>query len=676
MRGLSMHQLIPMWHWSDPSTRGSKAMSSEHDVYDRLIIRGDVWAKQSRTPNKNGTYPYFKVSSKITSQEIEKSLHSNENTIGVYTVKPTDNTVINPTIDIDNHEGITDVLNDVKIVYTALKAAGMYPYIEASGGLLKDGAHVGIICKPTAAATTKRAIEQILKKSGLRHEVNPKQETVKEGGYGNAVKLPWQYNNRTKARSQIINPETFEPFGKDDAIKYMLDLPDTVFQETEPIDIPIKPKIEAQKAAIETDKASVGLSEFLKNPKIKLCVASAYEESWVFHGKGGEGHNFRIAIAGNLVYNGATDEQVHDYFSIQTDYSKKATTYQLRSIKEYLASGKKPMGCPKIMADCPTLLNGMCVTCPNNPNEKKSKAPSIETLGESEQICTDMRNSKRLAAKVGVNARYCSNWKTWIVFNGKQWVREEGGVMLRYARQVVLDLEREALLITDFEKKKEVMDNALRCESTPRLKSMVELCQSEEGMTIDENIFDADPMLFNLQNGTLNLTTGKLQPHNPLDYQMKISPVTFDPNAKCDRWLKFLDEALSYNDEGENEQDKKIHHTKKKNIIGYLKRHSGYILTGIVNEEQFLILYGDGGHGKSKYVGAIAYVMGDYHDKVDIATIQESIKSKNGSSPTPDIVKLKGLRFISTSEPEKGLKLNESRIKDFTGRDPITGGIT
>jgi hypothetical protein len=107
-------------------------MSSENDVYDRLIIRGDVWAKQSRTANKNGTYPYFKVSSKITSQEIEKSLHSNEKTIGVYTVKPTDNTVINPTIDIDNHDGKTDILTDVKTVYNALKTAGMSPYTQVS----------------------------------------------------------------------------------------------------------------------------------------------------------------------------------------------------------------------------------------------------------------------------------------------------------------------------------------------------------------------------------------------------------------------------------------------------------------------------------------------------------------------------------------------------------------
>ncbi len=321
----------------------------------------------------------------------------------------------------------------------------------------------------------------------------------------------------------------------------------------------------------------------------------------------------------------------------------------------------------KIVYDSPS-CNKFKVTPIKEPKSRKKPIEKSDELDENDPMYTDMRNSKRLVKIVGENARYCSSWKSWMIFNGKYWEMDKSGRMLRWARQVVIELQKEAILIEDTNKKKTALSNALKCEALPRLKSMVELCQSEFGMSIDENEFDKNKILFNVQNGTLDLTTGKIRTHSPSDFITKISPVVYNPEAKCTRFMDFLEEALLFGDE-EMEMITRIAH--RTNLISYLQRFSGYCLTGNVKEEQFCILYGDGGHGKSKYTGAIAYVLGDYHGKVDIATIQESVRGKDGSSPTPDLVKLKGLRLVTASEPEKGLKLNESRIKDFTGRDPI-----
>lgn len=303
-------------------------------------------------------------------------------------------------------------------------------------------------------------------------------------------------------------------------------------------------------------------------------------------------------------------------------------------------------------------------------NKKQIKDHGFEPSGISnDPIYTDMRNSQKLAIKIQKKAKYNSSSKKWIVYTGKRWEEDKKGLLLRFAREVVRELQQEALAIEDFEARKNAIVNALKCEALPRLKSMVELCQSEEGVCVDAVEFDANKMLLNVQNGTLDLTNGKLLPHNPLDYITKIGPVSYDPTAKCDRFIQFLNEALLWGEE-EDKMEDRIKHTQ--NIIEYLKRFSGYCMTGNTKEEQFLILLGDGGHGKSKWVGAVGYVLGDYYNKIDIATIQESVKGKDGSTPTPDIVKMKGLRLISTSEPDKGLRLNESRIKDFSGRDPIT----
>lgn len=652
-------------------------MSTEYDVYQRLVARWDAWSQQMKTPkdDESGKYDYFTKKYPLTRKIIDGSILGREVTIGAFTINPKDNTVRNPQVDFDNHDEKNNVIEEVVKLYKELKRVGYYPYIEASSGELAQGAHVGLICKPTDARVCKSVLDNVLEKLGLKgHEVFPKQTEVEVGKYGNLVKLPFQYNNRSKARSQIINPETMQPFERHDAINYLMALPDTVLAEIQSIETIAPVMIEDHKAPDNCDKS---ILEFMtKNKKIKPCIVATYTDKLELHGRGDEGHDFRLFIAGNLIYNGASDKQAHDYFKIQSDYSEKETSKQIKSTHNYLNGGEKPMGCKKVMELCAELLEGKCDTCPKKPKDMmKERGTASEIEINHEMIFTDMRNSKKLAKKVGINARYCTTWKSWVVFNGKQWVREDGGLMMRYAREVVNDLEKKAILISDFEEKKEAIKNALRCESTARLKSMVELCQSEEGITIEERVFDSDPMFFNVQNGTINLKTGILQPHNPLDYQMKISPVTFNKNAKCERWMKFIEEALGYEESfyaDESEADKKNYEIKQTNIKQFLKRHAGYSLTGDTSEEEFLILFGDGGNGKSKYMGGISYVMGDYFGKLDIQSIQGSIKNRDGSSPTPDIAKLKGLRFLVCSEPEKGLKLNESRIKDFTGRDEIT----
>jgi P4 family phage/plasmid primase-like protien len=348
----------------------------ELDVYRRIIPRWDVWSKQDTEPNEKGRFGYRAQKRELTGDDVIRSLVSTGHTIGVYTVKPIDNTVVNPTIDIDNHDGKSVVDADVKIIYTALRAGGMFPYIEASAGELKDGAHVGVICKPTLAATAKKAIQQILQLTGLKHEVNPKQESVAGDGFGNLVKLMWQYNNRTKARSQIIDPETWEPMERQAAIEYMMALPDTFFESEPAVEIP--PMAVKEVVAVPSViKSSDGESfvEIFRDVRIKPCIARAFDEGWELHGKGDEGHEFRLAAAGNLLYNGVDEELVYEYFRKQKDFSRKETEKGIKSIRRYLAGGNnRPMGCPKIKERCPTLLNGMCKTCSNNPDKKKKES--------------------------------------------------------------------------------------------------------------------------------------------------------------------------------------------------------------------------------------------------------------------------------------------------------------
>ncbi|GEM_PF-3573388 len=345
-------------------------------VYDRLISRKDVWAQQARKPDESGKFGYFKKDS-LTPELILRSVETTAVTIGAYCINNKDNTVRNPQIDIDNHDGNTDVRTDAKKIYDELVKAGAHPYIEASSGTIEGGAHIGIICQPTPAGQAKCFLENILKKLALDHEVFPKQTEIGKDGFGNLVKLPFQYNNRTRSRSTILDPETLEPMETEQAVEYMLGLPDTHIPETG------QDKIRVDKLG---QQERTDILEFLEDPgnKIKPCVVACFKEVWVLHGKNDEGHNFRFAVCTELIGAGASDEMVLEYFSIQPDFSVSDSKYQINQIRE---KGYKATGCKKLRTQCKTLLKDRCETCERKPVKRtKTEDSEVQPQEDAEEV--------------------------------------------------------------------------------------------------------------------------------------------------------------------------------------------------------------------------------------------------------------------------------------------------
>ncbi len=267
---------------------------------------------------------------------------------------------------------------------------------------------------------------------------------------------------------------------------------------------------------------------------------------------------------------------------------------------------------------------------------------------------SDVGNGQRLVDMFGADIRFCFPWGVWFVWNGRYWEQDKTGEMARRCKKTVHLMFEEAIEIKDADKKKEFLRFCLRSEAESRLNSMASCASSELGIPVLPEQLDKDPWILNVQNGTIDLKTGQLRPHKQSDMLTKMSPVIYDPSATAPVWDAFLKKIFQDNI----------------NIISYIQRKSGYCLTGVTQEEDIDILWGTGGNGKSKLTGAIIYVLGDYHTKANIESILET-SNKNGSSASPDIACLKGARLVTVSEPEKGAKLNESRVKDLTGRDPI-----
>jgi putative DNA primase/helicase len=181
---------------------------------------------------------------------------------------------------------------------------------------------------------------------------------------------------------------------------------------------------------------------------------------------------------------------------------------------------------------------------------------------------------------------------------------------------------------------------------------MVNLAQSESSIPIRLTDFDADPMLFNVQNGTIDLRKGELRKHRREDLISKISPVTYNPQASAPLWDSFI-KRITNGSEG---------------LAKYLARTVGYSLTGETIEHALFLLYGTGANGKSTFLEGLRYVMGDYATTADFGAFLAS----KGQGIRNDIARLKGARFVTATESEAGKRMAESLVKQLTGGDQVS----
>jgi len=162
--------------------------------------------------------------------------------------------------------------------------------------------------------------------------------------------------------------------------------------------------------------------------------------------------------------------------------------------------------------------------------------------------------------------------------------------------------------------------------------------------------FDRDPWLLNVANGTLDLKTFTLRPHRREDMLTKIAAIAYNPEAKCPRWLEFLDELFP----GQPE------------MIEFLQRSLGYTITGSISEQCFWLLIGAGKNGKSVFLAALHYVLGDYAVSTSFNTFTLQ-RPQTAINPRDGLASLEGARFIRASESDEGKPLSEA-LKGIDGR--------
>lgn len=290
----------------------------------------------------------------------------------------------------------------------------------------------------------------------------------------------------------------------------------------------------------------------------------------------------------------------------------------------------------------------------SRPAPKQSAKPMKQRRKTApKEHWTDLGNARRFVVQHADGVRYDHSAGRWLVWNGQRWEEDRDCAVVRMAKDTVRSLLDELSQISSREDRRDFFRFIMRSEGVSRITAMLKLAESEPEAAITRDRLDADPWLFNVLNGTIDLHSGELRPHSKTNLITRMAPVHYDPEATLSLWEQFLLDSTGNDEE----------------LIAFLARAVGYSLTGDTREEKLFFVHGPTNSGKSTFLEAIKAVLGDYATTADFETF---LSRSFVGGPRPDIARLAGARFVASIEVDEGKRLAEGLVKQITGGDTVT----
>lgn len=265
---------------------------------------------------------------------------------------------------------------------------------------------------------------------------------------------------------------------------------------------------------------------------------------------------------------------------------------------------------------------------------------------------TDLGNAELFASLHADHLRYVKQRRQWLVYERGRWREDETGAAERAAKDTVREILRLAAAIEDDGGRRGVTRWALQSQSARAIEAMLRLAQTEPEIALSVDRLDADPFLLACANGTLDLRTGELRPHDSADMISLGTEIPYDPDATCPRWERFLREVFDGDEE----------------LVAFLRHAIGYSLTGDTREHALFILHGAGCNGKSTLMETVKLVLGGF---ALTASFDTFVRKRNDRNATNDLARLHRARLVMASESGQGRRLDEAVVKEVTGGDTI-----
>lgn len=281
---------------------------------------------------------------------------------------------------------------------------------------------------------------------------------------------------------------------------------------------------------------------------------------------------------------------------------------------------------------------------------KKDLSPIEKARNGEPYQLTDVGNATRFYLYNQDKVRYCAQWSKWLIWNGKHWEIDEKNYVYFLAQNTNDKLLKEVKALKSKSEKKAILKWYLTSQSKYRIEAMVSLASKLPKIAVTADEFDKNTMLLNCLNGTIDLRTGDIKPHNPDDMITKVIPVKYDSDVECPGWLVFLNQIMNDNEV----------------LISYLQRIAGLCLTGDISEQVIFIFFGTGANGKSVFLDTLSGLMGKY-----ACESAPDLLTGTSREHKTEIADLCGKRLVITSETEKEAPMKVQLIKRLTGNEKL-----
>ena len=291
---------------------------------------------------------------------------------------------------------------------------------------------------------------------------------------------------------------------------------------------------------------------------------------------------------------------------------------------------------------------------PPPPQNTSNDVPAIEnaTVGETGQrryyTYDDTGNALRFRDANAGLIHYNHVDGCWIYWDGVRWASDENGEIKRRADKMLADMAKDLKEMQDDPAYNAYKKHLSRSRSHRGKEGFIAEARHLEGVPVLPSEMDRAGNAFNVRNCLISLKTGKTAEHDKKYMISKLAPVTYDENAKCPRWDRFIEEITCGD----------------KSLQLYLQRMIGYCMTAYTKEQCMFFLYGNGSNGKSVFVDTIAYMLGEYAASCQPETVMMRDRDNTARG---DLARLKGARMVVTSEPNDGCRLDEGIVKQMTG---------
>ena len=277
---------------------------------------------------------------------------------------------------------------------------------------------------------------------------------------------------------------------------------------------------------------------------------------------------------------------------------------------------------------------------------------------------TDTGNGQRIHMNFADKFRWSTPEKRWYVWSDTHWARDEIQEIQRDATACAQAAREHALRDLDLtldafendEKAPQVkvarkrLSDATAGLNNRRLQDAIVRFSTVKGISVGNDAFNQQRIYLNLPNGTLNLETLQFKEHDPKDMISLMFGACYNPDATAPKFEQFMIDAFP-----------------DVEVRDYVQRALGYSLLANPSERAFFVLHGTSGTGKSVITDVMTRIFKDYG-----TTAPASAFRLKRNETSVDVHRLRGRRYVATSEMPAGAKLDEELVKRITGGDQMS----